>query len=304
MLRQYGDPMLSMDDSHGRWLPSTTVDNGVWVAAKSVSSRTSASGSPDNRSLPVATHGDMDSGVTSQTTGRKWICNLFSFTAATEVPPLWMGNASFSHCRTRQRCAGFRKRTSVHAHSLALCQFSRWHQSIARTSDVVAWFPRRGTTQVGHQLVLMVDRFDPESFIKCHQFIDFDSTISFPCFIDTEGTVRMDTFAICGVIFHLGVSPCSGHYRAALRYQKGWLIYDDNKIPDRVEKLPMEVHRNCTMFWLNRPTPHTVRTMEEADPRLLARNSSTGNVHRMWRRRTQGPYTTTGASSLDATWLN
>lgn len=158
----------------------------------------------------------------------------------------------------------------------------------------------RGTTQVGKQLILMIDRYDPESLLKCQQHIDFGNTISFPCFVDAEGNIRMDLFAISGVIFHLGQSPRSGHYRAALRYQQGWLIYDDNKIPDRVDSLPMEVHRNCTMFWLVRPTAHTVRTMEQEDPRLVANRRAPGGTQRCWRRRNMGPYQSSGSGTMDA----
>ena len=49
----------------------------------------------------------------------------------------------------------------------------------------------------------MIDRFNPETQLKCHQIIRFGDQIAFPCFLDDQGTVSLQPFDICGVIFHL-----------------------------------------------------------------------------------------------------
>jgi hypothetical protein len=125
----------------------------------------------------------------------------------------------------------------------------------------------RAATEVGSHLVLMLDRFNPETQLKCTQMIYFHDQLLFPCFQDSTGTIHLEHFDICGVIFHLGNSPQAGHYRAALRYQNAWMIYDDNRAPDKKVELPAEVFQNCTMFWLTRPNAHSDRTMGRTPPR-------------------------------------
>jgi hypothetical protein len=125
----------------------------------------------------------------------------------------------------------------------------------------------RAAEEVGYQLILMIDRFNPETFSKCQQKIEIThNSVRFPFFSGLEGAVISETFAICAIIFHIGSSPFSGHYRAALRYQSQWLMYEDGRPPDRVDFLPEFVLRNCVMFWCVRPTFFNVRTMETADP--------------------------------------
>ena len=116
----------------------------------------------------------------------------------------------------------------------------------------------------------MIDRFNPETFTKCQQKIEIThNSVRFPYFSGLEGAVIFETFAVCAIIFHLGSSPLSGHYRAALRYNSQWMLYEDGRPPDRVDILPEIVLRNCVMFWCTRPTSFTVRTLETADPRAF-----------------------------------
>ena len=128
----------------------------------------------------------------------------------------------------------------------------------------------RAIEEVGFQLILMLDRYNPETQTKCQQKIGISNNrVRFPCFHNSDGDVGYDIFEICAIIYHLGNSPLSGHYRTALRYQQHWMIYDDGKVPDRVCELPDNVMRNCVMFWLIRPTAASARTMETEDPRLF-----------------------------------
>ena len=124
----------------------------------------------------------------------------------------------------------------------------------------------KGIEEVGKQLVLVIDRpIDtpgPGEGSKCLQRIDTtDNCIHFPCFSNLSGDVDMIMYEICGIIYHLGSSPHSGHYRAALRYRGQWLLYDDGKVPDSVQTLPDVVLRNATLYWCVIPTTHTDRTM-------------------------------------------
>ena len=87
----------------------------------------------------------------------------------------------------------------------------------------------KGIAEVGHQLVLLIDRpIDnpgPGEGSKCLQRIDVpNSCIHFPCFSNNSGTVDMIMYEICCIMFHIGSSPFSGHYRAPLRYKGSWLI--------------------------------------------------------------------------------
>ena len=128
----------------------------------------------------------------------------------------------------------------------------------------------RAAEEVGFQLILQIDRFNPETRAKCQQLIDIaDNSICFPFFSNWEGDVIFDSFEICAIIYHLGTSPLAGHYRVALRYQKQWMIYEDGRPPDQTKTLPDTVLRNSVMYWLVRPSAITARTMESEDPRLF-----------------------------------
>ena len=128
----------------------------------------------------------------------------------------------------------------------------------------------RAAEEVGFQLILQIDRFNPETRAKCQQLIDIaDNSIRFPFFSNWEGDVIFDSFEICAIIYHLGTSPLAGHYRVALRYQKQWMIYEDGRPPDQTKTLPDTVLRNSVMYWLVRPSAITARTMESEDPRLF-----------------------------------
>ena len=58
---------------------------------------------------------------------------------------------------------------------------------------------------------------------------------------------------VAGLIFHLGQTPDSGHYRAVLRYQNQWLAYEDAQPPDRFPSLPKFILDNVVLVFL---TPH------------------------------------------------
>eukprot|EP00435_Cladocopium_sp_Y103_P069123 s396_g32.t1 len=151
---------------------------------------------------------------------------------------------------------------------------------------VDAWHDDQGLcrclVEVGSQLVLMIERHSDSTHTKCQQRIGFPNNhILFPCFSDRAGEVQvdLDQFEICGVVFHLGISPHHGHYQAALRYRGGWMVYDDNRLPVQVSQLSDSILRNCVLIWLVRLSPHNDRTLSSSDgssPNLGLATSSTG----------------------------
>ena len=142
----------------------------------------------------------------------------------------------------------------------------------------------RAATEVGFQLVISIDRHTDDTHVKCTQKIEFpQNQILFPCFCNSAGDVTMDLFEVCCLVYHLGFTPHTGHYRAALRCKGGWLLYDDGTVPDRVLTLPETVLRNCVLIWLVRPTPSNARTMmEEGDnfPTIYSAHNVTN--HSRW----------------------
>jgi len=133
-------------------------------------------------------------------------------------------------------------------------------------SLVDTWHDSRGlfraAEEVGFQLILQLDRFNPETEAKCQQLIAVDTSIRFPCFCNLEGDVTFDVFDVCAITFHIGASPHAGHYRTALKYQQRWMIYEDGRPPDQVVTLPESVLRNSVLFWLVRPNLITARTLD------------------------------------------
>ena len=89
-----------------------------------------------------------------------------------------------------------------------LLPYINHHDATCQLQDLVhQWHEPQGfcraASEVGQTLILMIDRFNPETQLKCHQIIRFGDQIAFPCFLDDQGTVSLQPFDICGVIFHL-----------------------------------------------------------------------------------------------------
>lgn len=155
---------------------------------------------------------------------------------------------------------------------------SHWHdtQGLCRASD-----------QEHSCLVLMFDRHIEGLNQKCVQRIDIGANqISFPCFLTAEGDIHMKQYDIAAITFHLGNSPNSGHHRTALRYHGFWLIYDDNRLPDKQFMLSDLILSNLTMIWLVDSCDRASRTMHEHPEHLsglrhtmpLISSSNAGNI--------------------------
>jgi hypothetical protein len=115
----------------------------------------------------------------------------------------------------------------------------------------------RAALQADSVLILQISRFI-DSSQKCMQQIEFGSQIRFPVF-QTDGTVHFFPFVVAGIIFHLGATPTSGHYRTAVRYNDQWMAYEDNTIPERFTTLPDWICGNIVMFMLLPLHDETVR---------------------------------------------
>ena len=150
-------------------------------------------------------------------------------------------------------------------HTAAECQLQAlvdfWHdpQGVCRAAE-----------EVGHQLILSLDRFNPDTGKKCDQKIGLHTFgIDFPCFSNRAGDITLDHFDICAITYHLGPTPHSGHYRAVVRYRNMWMNYEDGRPPDQHHTLPEIVLRNCCLFWLVRKSSETDRTMQTEDPTVF-----------------------------------
>ena len=99
---------------------------------------------------------------------------------------------------------------------------------------------------------LVIDRAVPPFNVKCLQQLDIgDGRVQIPIF-DEAGTVHMYTYRISALVFHLGLTPAQGHYRCAIQMEDSWLVYDDGRLPDRVEQLPNDILQQTCLFWLTR----------------------------------------------------
>ena len=155
---------------------------------------------------------------------------------------------------------------------------SHWHdpQGLCRASD-----------QAHSCLVLMLDRHIEGLNQKCVQRIDIGANrISFPYFLTAEGDIQMKQYDIAAITYHLGQSPNSGHHRAALRYHGFWMLYDDNRLPDKQTMLSDLILCNLTMIWLVDSCDRASRTMHEHPEHLsglrhtmpLISRSNAGNI--------------------------
>ena len=140
------------------------------------------------------------------------------------------------------------------AHCTIDALLSHWHDASGLC---------RASNQACDSLALMFDRHIEGQNRKCQQRIILPSNIiHFPCFVDDTGVPIFLQFHLVAVTFHLGNSPHSGHHRAALRYKGGWLVYDDNRLPDHLHELSDEILSNATMFWLIKINDIAARTID------------------------------------------
>ena len=65
-----------------------------------------------------------------------------------------------------------------------------------------------------------------------------------------DGNVHFHLYEICGLVYHLGHSPNTGHYRAVLRSNDRWLDYDDGTLPVPLQDLTDTICNNVVMIWL------------------------------------------------------
>ena len=144
------------------------------------------------------------------------------------------------------------------------------HQAPACTlMDLIShWHDNSGLCRASDQehscLVLMFDRHIDSLNQKCVQKVAIGADFVYcPCFFNAEGDIHMRRYDIAAITFHLGNSPNSGHHRTALRYHGFWLVYDDNRIPDKQTTLTDEILCNLTMIWLIHGHDRASRTMHE-----------------------------------------
>ena len=137
----------------------------------------------------------------------------------------------------------------------------------------------RSAEKVGHVVVLSISRFLPETQTKNTQLIEITHTVRFPYFTQDGDAVNFQDMMVCGLIYHLGATPITGHYRAVLNCGHRWLDYEDGQLPDSMTQLSARIQTNVVMVWLKplqtildrttidhlRPAPHA----DEEDARIV-----------------------------------
>ena len=118
----------------------------------------------------------------------------------------------------------------------------------------------RSAEKVGHILILSISRYLPEFGVKNLQNILIPQTVRFPFFLNEEGAVHFFEYKVCGLIYHLGATPITGHYRAVLNCDNRWLNYEDGRLPDSLHTLTDQIQSNVVMLWLQPTGTTPVRT--------------------------------------------
>ena len=118
----------------------------------------------------------------------------------------------------------------------------------------------RSAEKVGHIVVLSISRFLPETHTKNTQLIEISQTVRFPYFTHDGDAVSFQDMMVCGLIYHLGATPITGHYRAVLNCGHRWLDYEDGQLPDSMIQLSARIQTNVVMVWLRPLKPTLDRT--------------------------------------------
>ena len=168
-----------------------------------------------------------------------------------------------------------------------LIRFIHYLDSVCNLTDLIAhWHDSQGVCRASDQerqcLILMFDRHIEGQNRKCTQKIQLPTdVVHFPCFVAEDGQIAFLPFRIAAISYHIGADPNTGHHRTALKYQGNWLVYDDNRLPDRISFLSDEILCNITMIWLILPNNTAVRTMDRSPDRGIetaAQAPSTGSA--------------------------
>ena len=182
----------------------------------------------------------------------------------------------FVSCRWKTRIQHMTKEVHPHLDSEKGAQYSpillRFADTTEPCSSLVAlidlWHDSSGLCRANDQacpcLILMSDRHLPGLNQKCQQRVDIaDGIVHFPCFVSDEGEISYTKFDTAAISFHVGNNPNSGHHRTAVRYQKQWLVYDDNRLPDIMPFLTDQILQNITLIWLIQCTSAAARTIHD-----------------------------------------
>jgi hypothetical protein len=182
----------------------------------------------------------------------------------------------FVSCSWTTRIQHMTKEVHPHLDSEKGAQYSpillRFADINAPCSSLVAlidsWHDSSGLCRANDQacpcLILMLDRHLPGLNQKCQQRVDIaDGIVHFPCFISDDGDISFTQFDIAAISFHVGNNPNSGHHRTAVRYQKQWLVYDDNRLPDIMPFLTDQILQNITLIWLIQCNTVAARTIND-----------------------------------------
>ena len=131
----------------------------------------------------------------------------------------------------------------------------------------------RATQQEGRAIILNVSRFLPETGRKNQQCIEITPTVRFPSFINDDGDTHFHQYQVSALIYHIGSSPISGHYRAVLQCGPTWFAYEDGQLPEQLPTLTKEIQQNVVLIWLtpctdtsDRITLPALSTVRRPDP--------------------------------------
>eukprot|EP00435_Cladocopium_sp_Y103_P014281 s3225_g3.t1 len=161
-----------------------------------------------------------------------------------------------------------------------LCDSCQTNTPVTLQSLIDAWHDPlglcRSTLQAGRTILVEISRFLPEMRSKCLQQIEVTPTVRFPSFCNDEGDTHFYCYDVCAFVYHIGATPHTGHYRAALRYQQHWLVYEDSQPPEHVDQLPTSIQSNITLLWLLPSSDLAARTLmhREIVPRRVSSPSS------------------------------
>ena len=96
--------------------------------------------------------------------------------------------------------------------------------------------------------------------MKNQQSIEISNTVRFPSFSNDRGDIHFYQYQVSALVYHIGSTPISGHYRTALQCGPKWFIYEDGRLPDQFSELTEQIQRNAVLIWLTPLHADTART--------------------------------------------
>lgn len=135
-----------------------------------------------------------------------------------------------------------------------------------------AWFDIHGHQRCLHRMspgvCFRIERGSEQGLCET-QINNLEADVTLPVYDQLRDQVRFPTYTVAAYILHSGPSLHQGHYRASLRTDHAWFLYDDCKLPHKTPNLYVPPGYRVIMAWLSLHSAHATDSAPRPAPSLV-----------------------------------